>query len=63
VTFLLFSYYFKTLAPTNLSPFLPFPNGILFPGNQFFKQQIDFKKLAPYKRQGVMLLNINNLEK
>jgi hypothetical protein len=56
-------YYFKTLAITNLSPFLPFLSSILFPGSQCFTQQIDFEKLSPYKRRGVLLLNINDLEK
>jgi hypothetical protein len=63
VTFFLFSYYFKTLAPTNLSPILPFLSGMLLPGNQCFKKQIDLLKPSPYKRQGVMLLNINNFKK
>jgi hypothetical protein len=57
------SYYFKTLAITNLSPFLPFLSSILFPGSQCFKQQIDLLKLSPYKRQGVILLNISDLKK
>jgi hypothetical protein len=57
------SYYFKTLATINLSSILPFLSGMLLPGIQCFKQQIDLLKLSPYKRQGVMLLNINDFKK